>query len=802
MPLYDVSGGTTGSPTDLDQLVDALSGNNDIGTWKTFVQLSPPSAPTVTVNTASGNLTGNYQYALAWETGYWQGPTGSGTLHIQGNTGGGQPSATISPNAQQATIDIPEAPTGVVNVLIYRTKAGGSEFFYLTTVQANTVTSYNDNIPDTDLGSAMPTTNTTGTVADFWQANIGNLNIKNDSNGIVFPNLSSFPAVGPTGAMCIVDSMPYVSDGTAWVDPMINLMQLSTAHGGTADFYGPTTVHGGNSLTVNQLPAPTGLTATNATSGTVGSYIAASTTYTYEITAVSYSGTETNPSASVSVTTGTTAYPINLSWTAGTADVQYYNVYKNGNFLVQLSGTATSYQDTGNTATTSQTPPATNQTGIVTASQFNGSATELGGQPASNYLRTDSGAPNPQTVENAVTFNSPIYQGFGGQYLHNLNVVYPTPTSGYSWHVRSGSDDVLVVYADGSNKTSTFNNTLDDGSGNMNVKGSITANGGIIRTAYSTNANLLFNSTANFGLTGWTVSNPAASGDWGTGSNFGVQDSPYFHCNGNSGQASQLYSQPIYQINPGNSITLSGWVLNLTSNNISGFNIQFYNGSTYISEEGFNIQPGTWWTFGSVTAVAPSGTTNVVVALSTANTQTNANISFTRLKLEVGSSPSLYSNEGDFNQGLYGNLVLSGLNGGTYPSSAASGIWSPASGTFNVSAGTVINVASVPNGAKMFFVEAVSGTSSSENSTWGITTSSGSAWVSSGGVSEGGSYAYPGSSGGISSTSTTGYISGSWYDGSYYANGYFQINNGYLQFVVVGSSASTDAANTIRWAVS
>lgn len=687
MPLYDVSGGTAGSPTDLDQLVDALSGNNDIGTWKTFVQLSPPSAPTVTVNTASGNLTGNYQYALAWETGYWQGPTGSGTLHIQGNTGGGQPSAAISPNAQQATIDIPEAPTGVVNVLIYRTKAGGSEFFYLTTVQANTVTSYNDNTPDTSLGSPMPTTNTTGTAADLWQVFVSSL--------------------------------------------------LQTAHGASTNLYGPTTVHGGNSLTINQLPAPTGLTASNATSGTVGSYIVASTTYTYEITAVSYSGTETNPSASASVTTGTTAYPINLSWAAGTANVQYYNVYKNGNFLVQLSGTATSYQDTGNTATTSQTPPSANQTGAVTASQFNGSATELGGQPATNYLRTDSGAPNPQTVANAVTFN-----------------------------------------------------------------GSITANGGIIRTAYSTNANLLFNSTANFGLTGWTVNNPSASGDWGTGSNYGMQDSPYFHCTGNSGQASQLYSQPIYTINPGNSVTLSGWVTNATANGISGFNIQFYNGSTYISEEGFNIQPGTGWTFGSVTAVAPSGTTNVVVALSTSNTQTNANISFTRLKLEVGSAPTLYTNEGDFNYGMYKNLVLSGLNGGTYPSSAASGVWSPASGTFNVSPGTVINVASVPSGAKMFFVEAVSGTSTSENSTWGITTSSGSAWVSSGGVSEGGSYTYPGSSGGISSTSTTGYISGSWYDGSYYANGYFQINNGYLQFVVVGSSASTDAANTIRWAVS
>lgn len=687
MPLYDVSGGTAGSPTDLDQLVDALSGNNDIGTWKTFVQLSPPSAPTVTVNTDSGNLTGNYQYALAWETGYWQGPTGSGTLHIQGNTGGGQPSTTISPNAQQATIDIPEAPTGVVNVLIYRTKAGGSDFFYLTTVQANTVTSYNDNTPDTSLGSPMPTTNTTGTSADLWQVFVSSL--------------------------------------------------LQTAHGASTNLYGPTTVHGGNSLTVNQLPAPTGLTASNATSGIVGSYIVASTTYTYEITAVSYSGTETNPSSSAYVTTGTTPYPINLSWTAGTNDVQYYNIYKNGNFLIQVAGNITTYQDTGNTATTSQTPPVTNQTGIVTASEFNGSATELGGQPATNYLRTDANAPNPQTVANSVDF-----------------------------------------------------------------KGSITATGGIVRTAFSTNANLLFNSTANFGLTGWNVSSSSSSGDWSTGGYYGIQDSPYFHCNGNSGEASQLLSQPIYLVNPGDSVTLSGWVLNATSNNISGFNIQFFNGSTYISQEGFNIQPGEGWTFGSVTAVAPSGTTNVVVSLATENTKTNANISFTRLKLEIGASPTLYSNEGDFNYGMYNNLVLSGLNGGTYPSSSASGVWTPASGTFNVPAGTVINVASVPSGAKMFFAEAVSGTAQAQNSTWGITTSSGSAWLSSGGVNESPTSTYPGSSSGISSTGTTGDLSGDWFDGSYYANGYFQINNGYFQFVIVGSNANTSTANTIRWAVS
>lgn len=161
MSLWTVSGKTTGSPSDLDQVVDAMTGNNDVD-FTAFVQLSPPSAPTVSVVSTAGNLTGDYQYALAFQTGYWQGPVGIGTLHPGRNTGGGAASVTISPNGQQASVDIPEAPTGVVNVLVYRTKANGSIFYYLTSVQSNTSMSIPDNTPDSELGAEMPSENTTG----------------------------------------------------------------------------------------------------------------------------------------------------------------------------------------------------------------------------------------------------------------------------------------------------------------------------------------------------------------------------------------------------------------------------------------------------------------------------------------------------------------------------------------------------------------------------------------------------------------------------------------------------------------
>ncbi len=172
MALYDVAGGNTAYSTDLDQLVDALTGKNDV-TITAFVPIAVPGAPTVAVNTTAGNLTGNYQYAVAFVTGYWQGPSGTGIIHVQGNTGGGTASAVVAPSAQQVNLSaIPIGPTGVVQRVLYRTGANGSAFYYLYTLDDNTSTTYADNTADSGLGAAMPTTNTTGTVANLWKLNV------------------------------------------------------------------------------------------------------------------------------------------------------------------------------------------------------------------------------------------------------------------------------------------------------------------------------------------------------------------------------------------------------------------------------------------------------------------------------------------------------------------------------------------------------------------------------------------------------------------------------------------------------
>ncbi|MHB8443381.1 MAG: hypothetical protein ACYDAS_03390, partial [Patescibacteria group bacterium] len=140
------------------------------------------------------------------------------------------------------------------------------------------------------------------------------------------------------------------------------------------------------SVTVNTtISPPTGVTATVGTSGSVGSYLAASTTYYYEITATTPNG-ETTKSLEVSAAEGTTAYPITISWSADSGATGY-NIYKGTvsggeQFLQSVSGgSTTSYVDSGNQATvtwptTTSLPQALyDATSVV----YNGYVYEIGG---------------------------------------------------------------------------------------------------------------------------------------------------------------------------------------------------------------------------------------------------------------------------------------------------------------------------------------------------------------------------------------------------------------------------------------
>ena len=73
------------------------------------------------------------------------------------NTAGGQTVYVSSISA---------GPSGTIARKIYRTKNGGTSYFYLDSLDDNTTTTYTDNKPDDQLGALLPTTNTTAGTAE------------------------------------------------------------------------------------------------------------------------------------------------------------------------------------------------------------------------------------------------------------------------------------------------------------------------------------------------------------------------------------------------------------------------------------------------------------------------------------------------------------------------------------------------------------------------------------------------------------------------------------------------------------
>lgn len=118
---------------------------------------------------------------------------------------------------------------------------------------------------------------------------------------------------------------------------------------------------------MNPTGTPQGLTATVASSGSVGSSLAASTTYYYAVSAVSAWG-ETLICNTVSAAEGSTAYPVDLAWSSQ-GGATAYKVYKGTSSTVDYlaSTSSTSYTDSGNTATSSTAPPTSSTQGPGTS---------------------------------------------------------------------------------------------------------------------------------------------------------------------------------------------------------------------------------------------------------------------------------------------------------------------------------------------------------------------------------------------------------------------------------------------------
>jgi hypothetical protein len=114
-----------------------------------------PSAAPMAATGSSGVLTGAYQYLVTFTNG-------------SGETTAGPASATVNPSSQQ--VSLTAIPTGITGTItgrnVYRTKAGGSTFFLLTTIADNTTTTYTDNTADSSLPATQPpNTSTAGSIS-------------------------------------------------------------------------------------------------------------------------------------------------------------------------------------------------------------------------------------------------------------------------------------------------------------------------------------------------------------------------------------------------------------------------------------------------------------------------------------------------------------------------------------------------------------------------------------------------------------------------------------------------------------
>jgi hypothetical protein len=139
--------------SDLNQIIQALSGQIDVGQLGQFQQIAAPSAPTVTASQTAGVLNGSYKYVQVLVTG-WIGNDGS--YWISGFAPS-PASSSINLTNQQATVTLATGPSGTIARLLYRTVAGGSMYNFVTFIGDNTTTSYTDNIADSSLGTGMPT---------------------------------------------------------------------------------------------------------------------------------------------------------------------------------------------------------------------------------------------------------------------------------------------------------------------------------------------------------------------------------------------------------------------------------------------------------------------------------------------------------------------------------------------------------------------------------------------------------------------------------------------------------------------
>jgi len=196
-----------------------------------------------------------------------------------------------------------------------------------------------------------------------------------------------------------------------------------------------------------------------------------------------------------------------------------------------------------------------------------------------------------------------------------------------------------------------------------NITGGSLAPTVLERPTQDINPNLLFNSSAEFGLAGWTP-----SGTWSTQLWFEWSPAFVFATASASGT---LTSQSI-PISAGATLTISGWVYNGGGGAAATVTVNALNSSGTVigAVATLSLAAGQSWSYLSATGTTPANTAAVQVVLSGTGASTNPAVEFARLKLEPGSVPTPYSQEADTNWAQWGSAVIDALlqSGATIPS--------------------------------------------------------------------------------------------------------------------------------------
>lgn len=94
----------------------------------------------------AGKLTGDYFYAITYTVDSVELVTGA-------------VSNTVTVSSNKINVTLPIGPTGTTQRDLYRTEAGGSTLYHVHNINDNTTTTYDDDVADGSLGSAIPAIN-------------------------------------------------------------------------------------------------------------------------------------------------------------------------------------------------------------------------------------------------------------------------------------------------------------------------------------------------------------------------------------------------------------------------------------------------------------------------------------------------------------------------------------------------------------------------------------------------------------------------------------------------------------------